>query len=92
MSIYIDGYPVKIYLKKGKHASYRELKLLLIEKFGVCYWCGIKVKDYGNLLCKPPTDEATIDHVIPIPLRKKGEIVPKVLACYECNQRRSLEK
>ena len=60
-----------------------------------CIWCGIGVKQYyiKKELSKGqryPYDMATIDHLIPRPFRKRGEISPKVLACNRCNEERGV--
>lgn len=69
----------------------RTLKLALIKEFGVCFWCGIKVKDLVPFPgTKEPPDMATIDHTVSKYFREKGERVLKVLACYPCNQTRAV--
>jgi uncharacterized CHY-type Zn-finger protein len=86
----IDGYPVKHYgWEDGtKKKDYRALKLTLLEKYQVCYHCGIKVKDYPQVDGVPlPWDTATIDHLHPRQVRKKYEVTEKVLACLNCNKR-----
>lgn len=93
--IYTDGYPVTHYRYDSKHNNgYGPLKIYLMEKYGVCYWCDRKVFYYGPR--QPgvtyPDDEATIDHIISRFHRKKGDVVPKVLACAKCNTRRSVEE
>lgn len=74
--------------------GYRKVKLLLLEHFGKCYWCGHAVKDYGNIELfrnkrKIPDDMATLDHVKTRFERKLGQVVDKVLCCHKCNQRRA---
>ena len=72
--------------------SHKEILKYLIKRFGVCYHCGVtvvyreRVKGY-----KQRGNDATIDHLISRYSRKKGQKVPKVLACYECNQKRGNE-
>lgn len=73
------------------HLPYRKLKLDLLAKEGVCFWCGILVKDYhpwpeGK---REPDDMATIDHIKSRYFRKLGEVSTKVLSCNKCNQKRS---
>ena len=71
-------------------SSNRELKLVYLERVGVCFWCREPVKDYGNLFKrKNPPDMATIDHLKSRFFRKKDECVDKVLSCRECNQKRA---
>lgn len=95
----VDGYPFTDYwfadgrrLKSGRAdiPTYRQVKLLLIEKYSTCYWCDNQVVDY---LIKDgqsfPDDLATIDHVKPRQIRRKYQKVQKVLACYKCNQKRN---
>lgn len=71
----------------------RDLKRLMLAEFGVCYWCDTPVKDYGMMPpgVRYPHDTATIDHVMSKYLRKKHQWSLKVLACEECNTRRSIE-
>ena len=84
----MEEYPTKAsYAGNNRN---RKLKLELMEKYGVCYWCGVKVIDYvaqDGQRCPPNT--ATIDHLKSRFLRKKGEVVEKVLACNKCNGIRS---
>lgn len=89
--IFIDEYPVlRAYYENGLLLhSYYELRLFLIEKYGVCYWCSRKVKDYPQVEGDKYRDDlGTIDHLISRKTRKKGETVGKVLACYKCNHER----
>lgn len=86
-------------LKELDNATYwdnnrrRSLKLALMREFKVCFWCGIEVKDYGDLTHKKsPPDLATVDHMVSKFFRSKGEGVLKVLACAACNTRRSAEE
>lgn len=88
----LDGYPVfdAKYENGHKYKTYRELRLLMLEKHNTCYWCHRPVFDYPyveGVETKP--DMATIDHLIQRPTRKKGQIVGKVIACYKCNIKRS---
>lgn len=98
--IVLDGYPfVRYHLSDGefgyRESSYRLVKLYLIEKYGVCYHCGRKVKDYPHVdgISMNYSDMATIDHLVPRPhtTRKKGrkkyQSVEKVLSCFLCNNR-----
>lgn len=96
MSVNITEYPfVKVLDEFGRHST-RTSKIIpyLIEKYGVCYWCGTKVRHYPVLNNQPllTPDAATIDHLKSRFFRKKGEIVPKVLACYLCNWNRHIEE
>ena len=69
---------------------YRALKHELMKEFGHCFWCGIIVKDYGNIhFHSPPPDSATIDHLESRFTREKGKMVDKVLCCDFCNQKRA---
>lgn len=91
------------YLKRTRELSevvrftkqrHRGLKLLLLQEFGICFWCGIVVKDYGlppNNEDNPP-DAATIDHLVSRFYRGNGEFSDRVLACYHCNQKRAQEE
>ena len=60
-----------------------------------CIWCGRKVQIY-EFKSQPtkgqiyPKDMATVDHLIPRPYRRSGEISPKVLSCAECNKNRGV--
>ncbi len=96
--IEITEYPVIEYkYKNGRRVStYRKLRLALMERYKVCFWCKVPVKDYDHNLfvkgVKIPDDRATIDHIKQRPQRQKGENTGKVLACYKCNERRSKEK
>lgn len=88
----LDGYPFQTYKVNGKKkASYRPVKLFLIEKYRVCFHCGKNVHDIimdGHGL---PHNAATIDHLIPRQFRKRHARVQKVLSCHECNKRRNEE-
>lgn len=77
-----------------KKSPRRALKLALLEEFKVCFHCGIPVKDCGRTEdgCRPPADEATVDHLVSRFYRKKGDIVLKVLSCNKCNQERTKEE
>lgn len=78
MEVEIKEYPVKTYLlKNGRHPhSYRLLKLALIEKYKVCFWCNVPVYDHPMIKKQPSLpDTATIDHLKTRFERKKGEIV-----------------
>lgn len=89
--VIIDGYPVKNYSINGSYVNnYRPLKLLLLELYKVCYHCGVAVKDYPHRDgTNQRGDSATIDHLKPRQFRAKGEIVEKVLSCYDCNWERN---
>lgn len=76
-------------------AARRRLRLLAEDPH--CFWCGRDVQDYdgyqftkGEMI---PDDLATLDHVNQR-YRQKG-VRPRqgmtVLACFRCNQRRSVE-
>lgn len=99
----IDGYPVKIYWINGVsqrrlrnfHNAHKVLKLYLVERFKVCYFCKIKVVVYELEKGQPvPDDMATIEHLIPRThgQRKRHQIVAKVLACRKCNHDRNIEQ
>jgi len=89
--VWINGYPFKDY-RGCSNGTYRQVKLLLIEKYKVCYWCGIKVIDYVRKEgAVDPYNTATIDHIKSRHEREKGEVTEKVLACYGCNQKRMRE-
>jgi len=54
-----------------------------------CIWCGCEVERFKVVKGKKnPKNNATVDHLIPRPFRKKDEISPKVLACERCNLKR----
>lgn len=92
--IVLDGYPFKTYrYKNGFYPKYRQIKLFLIKKYKVCYHCGKEVIDFvAKSGQQSPHNMATIDHLKQHPVRKKGEIVDKVLSCYGCNQDRSTNR
>src|SRR3989304_2585263 len=77
--------------------SNRSLKLQLHQNNPECYWCGriTKLTNDSNMTGHPDPLMATIDHIISryLPHRwvkqKEGE-QRKVLACYECNHKRSV--
>ena len=72
---------------------HRVQKLELLAKDPHCHWCGKEVKDYGDLTGKQyPHDLATLDHLVSRFFRKKGDVVKKVLACWKCNEERSLKE
>lgn len=84
-----EGYPVLSYepaKEKTSGGSRAQLRRALLRDIRVCYWCGIECKEYtvqkGE---KYPDDMATIDHLVSRFHRKRGEVVPKVLACNRCN-------
>ncbi len=74
-----------------KTPTRRQQKEVLFAQNPFCHWCKRLTVIYGdNLLYKPhPKDLATLDHLISRYHRKKGEKVGKVLACNECNNKRS---
>lgn len=97
-----DGYPFRYYRWSDgrfgfREPNYRAVKLYLIEKYGVCFFCGKSVKDYPHEdgVRKKP-DQATIDHLVPHPHnkapvgREKHQSVEKVLACLQCNHSRNV--
>ena len=93
--IVVEGYPVKSFHYEGSSLFPRRklLRAFLIERVGVCYWCGKKVKDYPHIEGVPRLpDFATIDHLLSSKSRKKGDFVERVLACFECNNRRSYDQ
>lgn len=69
----------------------RKLKLLFLEKYRVCFWCGVNVRviEHARNTSRLAQDMATIDHVESKYFRKKGQVVTKVLACYSCNKKRA---
>lgn len=77
--------------------SNRAFKLHLWEKNPHCHWCGELTELTNCPDGKIPNNAATIDHLYSRydvrrwVKRKPGE-VKKVLACYACNQRRSIEE
>lgn len=94
MKVVIEQYPVVNYYYEGtpwKQPSRGELRRALFEEHKNCYWCGVEM-----VLEVPPPPEslpdntATIDHLIALPHRGKGAVVPKVLACNKCNIQRSI--
>ena len=87
--IIIDGYPFRNYHFKGsrRQPSYRQLRLYLIDKFLICYHCGVEVIDYIPAEREAlPDNSATIDHLKPRQIRKRHQVVQKVLACNRCNK------
>lgn len=77
--------------------SNRAFKVHLWEKNPHCHWCGELTELTNCPNGQVPPNAATIDHLYSkLDLRrwvkrKPGE-VKKVLACYACNQRRSIEE
>ena len=79
--------------------SNRTLKLELWQKDDKCHWCKRHtiLTHEPNLRGKPNPLMATIDHVVSRYcisrwiLKKKGQ-KRKVLACYECNHKRSVQE
>lgn len=77
--------------------SNRAVKVWLWKRNPHCHWCGCLTQLTNCPDGKIPADAATIDHLYSrLDLRrwlkrKRGE-VKKVLACYDCNQRRSIEE
>lgn len=65
----------------------------LVKTDPTCCWCGRTVKEYNGLKKSVPDDQATIEHLSNIKLRKAynkiGEIM---LACYRCNSSRGRKK
>jgi lipopolysaccharide biosynthesis glycosyltransferase len=94
--VVIPEYPVVHYWYEEtpwKTPSKRHLRLALLALYKNCYWCGIEMKDYNRKTHEPmPDDMATIDHLISLPERGKGAVVPKVLACNKCNTSRSVHQ
>jgi hypothetical protein len=91
-----DGYPV-LHVESSDEDVHgnnnRQLKLALLKDICVCYWCGVECRNHEHKDgVSPPDDAATIDHLVSRFHRKRGEIVPKVLACYKCNNRRCREE
>lgn len=74
--------------------SYRKMKLELMENDPHCYYCKIEVVDYGQIPPRErqPEDMATVDHLVSKFYRKSGQVVPKVLACQACNNKRAKEE
>lgn len=89
----IDGYPFKYYAvlnKTGNGNSYRNLTSYLVKRFRACYFCARPVKQYPTIDgIGSRDDQATIEHLAPRGIRKKYEIVEKVLACSACNAARN---
>jgi hypothetical protein len=79
--------------------SNRTLKLVLWQKDDRCHWCKRHtiLTHEPNLHGHPNPLMATIDHVVSRYsvsrwVRKKKGQKRKVLACYECNHRRSIQE
>lgn len=94
--VIIDGYPVVKYTvsKDYNSGSYRGLKLFLLEKYKICWWCGVFCIDFvpRDGENNPPENMATIDHLVSRSNRLKGQSVPKVLCCYSCNEERGKKR
>lgn len=78
--------------------SNRNLKLELYNRNPHCHWCGrlTKLICESNLRHVDPL-MATIDHIVSRYhvhrwIKKKGRGRRKVLACYECNHKRSVQE
>ena len=79
--------------------SNRSLKIYLHKRNSKCHWCQEEtiLTNISELKGTPHPKMATIDHVVSRfnperwVKRKEGE-VRKVLACFECNNRRSTEE
>lgn len=76
--------------------SNRSLKLVLHAENPNCFWCGrvTVLTNIKNLSGHPDPLMATIDHLVskykPDRWEKDYQLEPrKVLACYECNHKRS---
>lgn len=92
--VVIDTYPLRRWFIKGQTElpNYKVLKEYLVENYKVCYFCQRPVKIYPNQVDKKgwqPNDLATIDHLNPRQIRKRGELSVKVLACHNCNHMRN---
>lgn len=88
--IVIDGYPFMNYHFEGtkKQPSRRLLRLYLIDRFRICYHCGVGVIDYIPAEREAlPDNAATIDHLKPRQIRKRHQVVQKVLSCHGCNKK-----
>jgi hypothetical protein len=79
--------------------SNREFKLKLWQNDPRCYWCHRKTKLLNIPEIKGPADplSATVDHLksrlfLDRFVKPKNGEPTKVLACYECNSRRSMEE
>ena len=78
--------------------SNRRVKLNLYKRDPHCHWCGVltTLTNIKHIHGQPDPTMATVDHIISRfdPRRwveqKPGEI-RKVLACFSCNNRRSIE-
>ena len=94
LEVVVDQYPVVNYHYKNtpwRQPTRGELREYLIKHYKNCFWCGIectnKIPKEGE---KHEKTLGTIDHVIALADRTKGVAVPKVLACYKCNEKRSI--
>lgn len=86
--VVIDDYPFRFYGYEMR--NYKDLIAFLIKKYKVCYFCGVKVVQYPYVEGEPfKQDQATIEHILPRPIRKKHEKTAKVLCCFNCNQERN---
>lgn len=93
IEIEIDGYPVVNYWRKDKpwkQANRSHLRRAMFELYKNCYFCNKPMTlDNPPPGEEPPQTMATIDHLISLPNRGKGAVVPKVLSCRRCNEKRS---
>lgn len=89
----LDGYPVVNYWRKDqpwRQGNKSHLRRAMYALHKNCYFCGIFMTfDPPKMGETHDRTLATIDHLISLPNRGKGAIVPKVLACYDCNEHRS---
>lgn len=89
----LDGYPVVNYWRKDqpwRQGNRSHLRRAMYALHKNCYFCNIEmVFEPRPEPQKQPHNLATIDHLISLPNRGKGAVVPKVLSCYSCNAKRS---
>lgn len=90
MDLKVKYPPAKIYWSGNRN---KKLKEFLFKKHPYCYWCKRKliIHVHEDHKATPP-NAATIDHLVSRFIRKKGEVVDKVLACNECNEKRAHEE
>jgi hypothetical protein len=84
--------------RKRVTMSNRNLKIELYKRDPRCHWC----RRITKLICEPNLRHvdplmATIDHIVSRYhvhrwIKKTGKKRRKVLACYECNHRRSVQE
>lgn len=77
--------------------SNRTFKIQLWDENPHCHWCGVLTELTNCPKGQVPNNAATIDHLYSKLdprrwVRRKPGQIKKVLACYACNQRRSIEE